>query len=1359
MVQAPHSHPVNRMKVAPVRVYGRNRQTYLDTYAVLDTAAGDCLCSRELMDLLNLTGDARQTAVVSATGTTEVSTAHYLTLDIQGYRTPEIFQIDTIALDNLTDLSEHIPSQADIDRHPHMRGLKIPDHKRKKVDVLICIGESQLQHTFDTRIATAGQLWATCTGLGWVLHGRDSGMNCHDNLSSAVRVNAVQVARRSYERPPPAGECEILEKVRKTFAIDFAEPQHSQQKLMSRTGLRMLQQQQESFKIVNGRCEVGKLWRKSPHSLPNNRWMAEQSLRRLGRRLLADSQLLAQYKDFFGKMLANNQAAIPMELLGSRPGYFLLHHPVLTKFRVVFNGAAPFKGHCLNDYLDKGPEHTSSLLGVMLRFCKDRYAVSADIKGMFYNVGIPKDDRDFMRFLWFEDGDPNKGIVEYCLTHQVPGLTDSPSNACFALRQLAKDNVEQVSEATCTAIKESFYVDDLCASGPSLAGVQKVTSEMPTALKVGGFHITKWVANHPDLISAIPEEDRKPGAKSSDAEPSTLHKILGTWWDTSTDELMVKFPTPNQPATQRGILSYIMSPFDPRGLAMPYLLDMKLLVQRLFSGDWAWDTELSGETLDEWTQWIAELPALAHFKHKRVLIPDPGYKSIYLCTFTDASQRGYAAVTYIVCEYEGKSTASFVLGKVRVAPKKKLITIPRLELLGAVIGVEVAAQAQAELGLKFDGIYFWTDSTTVLHWVNNPDLQLKAFVANRVAKVIEGSKGATWSYVPTTENPADIGSRGLRPSDTQGIKPWLEGPSWLQTGRDTWPLGMKTFPSPPTDKELELKKINTVQIKRVEKIGTVEVPPLQNLFRRYSSLQKLQTTAAWLLRLRQIWTTKSKQKLNTKNQLTVSDMDQALMELIRASQWTAYPVLMQALTAQPPLKDEELISIAKGQQRSMRELAPFLDEYGLLRVGGRLQRAGFSYEKTHPLILPRRHELTGLIIHHYHQKSLHFGYNNVLAQLRERFWVIGGSATVRHYLAGCSQCRHLRAPMGRQQMAPLPPSRFAIGHPPFTYAAVDYFGPFKVRITKRISDKRWGCLMTCLTTRAVHIEVAHHLTTDSFLLAFRRFISRYPSVKEMLSDNGTNFVGAERELKNEFVQNIQLEDLARGLRKENSVSFRWKFNPPAASHQGGVFERMIGLVRSCLRHMTHAVSYRTPDDEGLLTTMKEIEGVLNHRPLLPAGIDPGSYDIITPAQILQPGTPAVPQALREFTKADSLRRGYRAAQWHVDQFWRRFSTDYIPLLQKRSKWLQPHRNFRVNDLVLIQDKDAPRHQWRMARITQVHPNQTDGLVRRVTLQPGTRAATLKPVKKDRPLERDVRYICLLEASPELEVSSPSGMVS
>ena len=281
---------------------------------------------------------------------------------------------------------------------------------------------------------------------------------------------------------------------------------------------------------------------------------------------------------------------------------------------------------------------------------------------------------------------------------------------------------------------------------------------------------------------------------------------------------------------------------------------------------------------------------------KRRLIPRLDYESIYLCVFTDASQRGYAVVAYIVCDYGNEVTVSFASGKVRVAPNKKLITIPRLELMAAVAGVDLATTIKAELNITFTETRFWTDSTTVLHWITNPDLQLKAFVANRVAKVIEGSQEAAWSYVNTKITPADIGSRGLRPSDNQGIQPWLNGPAWLQAGPNAWPK--EVIPSPPAEKDLEIKKINTISFVR-----PLDSPLHRLLHRsngiarkgitRYAPLTDLKTSVAWLLRFRS-WLRRKKQKCELPPQLTLAELDQAVIELVRIAQWDQFPLLMHA---------------------------------------------------------------------------------------------------------------------------------------------------------------------------------------------------------------------------------------------------------------------------------------------------------------------------------------------------------------------------------------------------------------------------------------------------------------------------------
>ena len=1314
------------MPVAPVRISGVNGTDAIETYAVLDSAATDSLCSAELVEMLGIDGDEVQSTIITATGAKETEVTKWVSLVVMGYHHVGPYAMRALALRNFTDLSRHIPSPRDIDRYTHLRGLSIPSHSRKKVDLLIGIGESPLHFSYEQRKGKPAQLWATLSGIGWVLHGRDQGID-NQSLSDAT----VHTVRLSGGKDPSQADDELLTLVRRQCALDFDEPQHGRSRDLSRREKEMLARQQSTVKVVNNRYEIGLLWRFPPSTLPNNYSMAYRCLKNLGRRLQGDSDLLEKYRLFISAMIEKGQAEIAPAPLAQAPDsvWFLIHHPVLKKFRVVFNGRAGFQGQSLNNCLDKGPDHTSTLLGTLLRFRLHRFAATADIKGMFYNVSLPEEERNFLRFLWWEDGDPKRAIIEHRLTHQAPGLTSSGSNACFIIRKVSEDNLTRAGRETVESLRNHFYMDDWLPSYPTLRQLKQVINEIRVALSAAGFRLTKFLTNAQSVLKDVPLEDLAPaGTKAEPGAPSE-NKVLGICWDPRTDKLHIETSVQLKPATRRGTLSTLMSPFDPCGMMVPFLLDMKLLLQRLFQADLGWDTPIPENERKLWAEWLEQLPALAGISCPRALIPRPDYLRVYLCTFADASEKGYAAVSYVVCDYGFERSVSFALGKVRVPPSKRQLTIPRLELLAAVLAAELATTIQEELPITFSQTYYWTDSITVMHYVRNRDLRLKSFVANRVSKIHELTAQGTWSHVRTHENAADVGTRGLSPRDSSRIKLWLEGPSFLRLPPNEWPLSSADDEVLPAPAALEIKS----NILASTVVAEPVVSPLSPLFARYSSLFPLQRSTAWLLRAR-TWLKTGKQGPGTPF-LKVREMDDALLALVRAAQWEVYPVLISGLrsniqkSSRRSTENEE-----RSQWTALNQLNPYLDEAGLLRVGGRLQNAGLSYSQTHPLILPRRHLLTGLLVHSCHEQNAHLGFGFVLAQLRERYWVIGGTATVRHYLAKCIACRHFRAASGVQQMAPLPACRFQIGVPAFSYCAVDYFGPLKVMVRRR-PEKRWGCLMTCLTTRAVHLEVAHALSADSFLLAFRRFLSHYPTVKEMLSDNGTNFHGADEELKAGF-RAIDLAEIAKGLQPKG-VDFRWRFNPPAASHQGGVFERLIGLVRACLRRVMADASYRTPTDEILLTMLSEIAGIVNSRPLLPGGHDPDKFDILTPAQILRPGTPAVPQPVREFTRSAAIRNGFKSSQWHTQAFWKHFIADYIPLLQKRPRGLQIEKNFAVGDLVLIKDKDAPRYTWKRGRVIAVYRNSVDGLVRRVRLRLANRTER----------DRDIRYICHLEAAP------------
>ena len=356
----------------------------------------------------------------------------------------------------------------------------------------------------------------------------------------------------------------------------------------------------------------------------------------------------------------------------------------------------------------------------------------------------------------------------------------------------------------------------------------------------------------------------------------------------------------------------------------------------------------------------------------------------------------------------------------------------------------------------------------------------------------------------------------------------------------------------------------------------------------------------------------------------------------------------------------------------------------------------------------------------------HGGVQHVLSILRYRYWVIGGAATVKHYVLDCMQCRNRKALPGTQIMSPLPSVRIEPGQRTFHACGVDLFGPFFVKIG-RSSAKRYGCIFTCLASRAVHLELVESLSTDAFLGAFFRFLcSRGFTVKHIFSDNGTNFVGAVTKLCRPNAKNMMNE--LRVLRNIASLGIEWHFNAPASSHAGGVWERLIRSVRKVLtaladdRHL-----FRTPSDYDLWTNFKHVKAILNNRPLTPVSADPDDMRALTPMGLLN-GNIEPPLSPGSFAHPDGLRASWKASQLFADEFWRRWLREYVPFV------LVPARNFRVGDLVLLVDDQSERIKWPKAMITEVLPDR-ENVVRRVRIRTAS----------GQNLMRDVRKICLLEA--------------
>ncbi|CAC5383130.1 unnamed protein product [Mytilus coruscus] len=589
------------------------------------------------------------------------------------------------------------------------------------------------------------------------------------------------------------------------------------------------------------------------------------------------------------------------------------------------------------------------------------------------------------------------------------------------------------------------------------------------------------------------------------------------------------------------------------------------------------------------------------------------------------------------------------MGKSRVTPLKQ-VTIPRLELTAATVAVRTNKMILKELEIPVQRSNFWTDSMTVLRYIKNTTSRFHTFVANRLAVIHEGSNIFDWRYISTKLNPADPASRGVSAEGLLRMDQWIVPPDFLLKSTNEWPDSLNYDSDIVCTSDPEIKKVHvsvsTIVSSQPNQDNWFDL--LNKLIDHHSSWYSLKRSVGWILKVQFEKLNLDKEKVDSKICLSVTDMNEAERAVLIAIQLQVF--------------SSEISAISDGSDHVkrdsyLRNLDPILDD-SLLRVGGRLHESNMPMESKHPVILPKNHHLSDLILRHIHLELKHSGRNHMLSRLREKYWIVNAPTAIRKLISKCVVCRKQGSRI-EQKMANLPEDRLLPNEPLFTRVGVDYFGPFEVKI-KRSHVKRYGVIFTCLASRAVHLEVAASLDTNSYINALRRFIARRGQVVKIRSDNGTNFVGAEKELKRS-ISDWNVEQIHDVMLQRN---IDWQFNPPAGSHHGGVWER---LIRSVRKVMNSVIKEQILDDESLHTLMCEIESILNSRRITRNTDSHRDLEPLTPNHLLlMKQKPNLPPGV--FCKTDNYcRRRWRQIQYMVNLFWQRWIHAYLPLLQERQK--------------------------------------------------------------------------------------------
>ena len=978
------------------------------------------------------------------------------------------------------------------------------------------------------------------------------------------------------------------------------------------TALNMLE---ASIVMRDGHYETGLLWKNSDVELPDNRAAALTRLCHTERKLDRDEHLSRRYTDVIEGYIRDGYARqVTPDEAAAQNGrqWYLPHHGVIGprkpgRLREVFDAAARCRGTSLNDNLLTGPDLSNSLIGVLLRFRQRPFPVSADIQAMYHQVRVTEADQPALRFLW-RGADRKREPDTYQMQVHVFGAASSSCTANYVLQRCASENALDFPEAA-AAVHSRFYVDDYLDSLNTTEEADYMQSNLTAMLKRGGFHLTKWVTPH--------RLEDYSSQRDLDLDDAPVERALGVHWNVRRDCFVFMAMKLDKECTKRGILSQVSSVFDPLGMAAPFVMRAKGLLQRIWMLGYDWDQEIDDEEVwKAWHEWLDELSDLDSFSMDRCYRPTaaPPPVDSQLHVFCDASLSGFGAVAYFRLRLEdGSVWCSFVMAKCRVAPLRQM-TIPRLELQAAVMAVRLAALLRQEHDVTIDSVHYWSDSRTVLQWIRSESRRFHTFVANRVAEIQDSSAVDSWRHVPGVMNPADVVSRGCRATDLcQDGSDWLRGPSFLWRSPEEWPAEGGTGEDEDHTED------------RCAVVVTMTSEPVINPADHSSWLRLLRVTA-WVCRFAK--NSRTPRASRQRGPLTVTEIHEAEVSWLRRAQSDDFSPELDALRRQRPLPRRSRLLV----------LSPYLDGDGLLRVGGRIERAAVPYESRHQILLSPSHEVTRLIVTDKHRRLAHSGPDHVLSSLRQRFWILRGRATVKRWTTTCFYCKRRRAAPSPPLMANLPACRVSSGGMAFSCVGVDYFGPIVVKKMRK-SEKRYGCLMTCLTTRAVHIEIAHSLDTDSLIMALRRMIARRGRPRQIYSDNGTNMRAGERELRT-CLRELNQAQLADTLSQEE---VDWRFNPPASPHFGGSWER---LVRSAKRALHAVIADRAVTDEMLLTVMAEVEGLLNSRPLTHVSDNPDDYEALTPNHfLLGHASPNLPPGIFEDGDPAGGAGGTRSGSW------------------------------------------------------------------------------------------------------------------
>lgn len=1340
-----HSSPNSVLfKIVPIRIFGED--SFVNTFAFLDDGSSLTLLDREIFERLNLSGVKEKLSLQWTKGITRVEDSHCTTVVIGSAKGKQTQALTNVYVVNNLDLPAQTVDLKNLkERFHHLRGLPIPELNRAKPKILI-----GLQHT---KLLLCGQNFAggddepvaSKTRLGWVVYGNASPSMGICSLSH-IKTPGLRISFHDSTR----NDAELHQLVKQYFTTENFGVMPPKRELISEENRRANEIMRRTLRFVEGRYEIGLLWKKDDIKLPDSYPMALNRLISLERSLKRKPELMSwknkHVADLVTKGYARKATDEDLQSKWPRVWYcptFIVvnENKIPPKPRDVADVAAQVRGVSLNTNLLKGPDNMAPLLGGLCKFRENFVPVTADVKEMFHQVAITQEDQQCQRFLWRDCDDARQPTV-YIMRRMMFGPTCSPSCAQFVKNHHAEQFADKFPEAV-DGICRRTYVDDYMNSHDSVATAVSTSKDAIEICASMGFDLRGFQSSHRELLAQLPEDKVKEDVVSFDRkDPEDLiTKVLGLYWQPSSDhftfrmtrnDLVDKMMRADYHPTKREVLKVLMKTFDPLGLIAHYLVRGKIVLQEIWREGVGWDESIPADLSAAWKEFLHELCNIERLeipRHYAAVTPSQSY--VELIVFVDASEKAFAATAYFRFTCAAKVYIAHVMAKAKVAPIKKM-TIPQLELQAAVLGVRLASSIKKLHSFTIHESKFMSDSKVTLQWICSRKYNFKTFVAARVGEILESTTCREWYHVGSKDNVADDATKWSDPTMGDSATRWFSGPDFLQRPFEEWPIkSAVSFRQDEDDQQAALMLHQTVPPTTNKPLLAIEEIGARFKSRWTSLIRVIAFQRRYIAKV-------MKQDSSSELYVTPTEFRRAEEVVFKAIQCAAFP--------------DELKSLAQSEsvRRSSRlfKLSPIIVD-GLIRLQSRAQKANVSYDVKNPIILPNKHELVDLFIFHVHERNFHMGEEMTIAEIRERAWVIDARSALRRIKRNCQLCKILRATPKMPRMGELPTPRIDFGVKPFTHTGLDAFGPYSVKFG-RGTVKRYGLIFTCLTYRAVHIELLDDMTTDLCIMALRRFLVRRGGCSHLYSDNGKNFVGAKNVLHKDL--NELKEDL--GAECAQKFQLQWHFQPAYSPWWGGAWERLIQSIKKCIDFVMQS---EKPHAHVLHNAIIEAEFWMNRRPLTHIPVDHEDAEPLTPyLALFGQKQEEVSAVLGTFAVNEpNSRSASKRAQHLVDKFMSRWVKEYLPNIMRRSKWFDETVAVKLGDIVIITDPSQPKIAWRKGRIVKIHPGK-DQIIRAADVEIVTQV-NKKLIKPNIAVGRIA--VLDVKSSPPTEASDRPGFVA